>query len=316
VDQLAAGLTALATGASQLHTGTHTAATSAHQLSGGLYRLSSGARQLDSGLADLSDGTRSLATGLARLDSGAAQLADGLADGATQIPGYDPDDIAARSGILGDPVALQRDTKHAAATYGVGFAPYFVALALWVGAMLTYMLFRPLTRRHVVSGAPAWRVALAGYVPAATVGVAQAVVLYLVLRYALGLIPVAPAGTLGLLVLTSLAFTAILQMLGAILGTPGRLIALALLMLQLTSSGGTYPVQTSPGFFQALHPWLPMTYVIAALRRLTVGGSSDLVWLAVLVLAGFAAGCLALTALAARRSRRLTLSTLHPALTL
>ncbi|NUR50484.1 MAG: YhgE/Pip domain-containing protein [Hamadaea sp.] len=316
VDQLAAGLSTLAEGASRLQTGTHTAATSAHQLSSGLYRLSSGARQLDGGLAELSTGTRSLATGLATLDAGAGRLATGLADGATRIPGYDADDRAARAGVLGDPVALQRETQHAAATYGVGFAPYFLALALWVGAMLTYMLLRPVTRRHVVSGAPAWRVALAGYVPAAIVGTAQAVVLYLVLRYALGLVPVHPAGTLGLLVATSLTFTAILQMLGAVLGTPGRLVALALLMLQLTSSGGTYPVQTSPGFFQALHPWLPMTYVISALRRLTVGGSLTAVWVALGVLAAFGLVCFALTAYAARRSRRLTLNTLHPVLTL
>ncbi|MEV6969133.1 YhgE/Pip domain-containing protein [Hamadaea sp. NPDC051192] len=316
VDQLSAGLTALASGASRLQEGTHTAAAGAHQLSGGLYRLSSGARQLDGGLADLSAGTRSLATGLATLDSGALRLANGLADGASQIPGYDADDRAARAGVLGDPVALQRDTRHAAATYGVGFAPYFLALALWVGAMLTYMLLRPLTRRHAVSGAPTWRVAYAGYVPAALIGTAQAIVLYLVLRYALGLIPVHPAGTLGLLILTSLTFTAILQMLGAILGAPGRLVALALLMLQLTSSGGTYPVQTSPGFFQAMHPWLPMTYVIGALRRLTVGGPLDTVWTAVAVLAAFGFGCFALTAYAARRSRRLTLTTLHPVLPL
>ncbi|NUR73261.1 MAG: YhgE/Pip domain-containing protein [Hamadaea sp.] len=314
VDQLAAGLTALASGASQLQEGTHTAATSAHQLSGGLYRLSSGARQLDGGLADLATGTRTLATGLATLDSGAARLADGLADGAARIPGYDADDRATRSGVLGDLVALQRDTRHAAATYGVGFAPYFLSLALWVGAMLTYMLLRPLTRRHAISGAPAWRVAYAGFVPAAVVGTAQAIVLYLVLRYALGLIPVHPLGTLGLLVATSLTFTAILQMLGAVLGTPGRLVALALLMLQLTSSGGTYPVQTSPGFFQALHPWLPMTYVIGALRRLTVGGSLSSVGVALAVLASFGFACFALTAYAARRSRRLTLRTLHPTL--
>jgi len=314
VDQLAAGLTALATGAQNLHTGTRTAGNSAHQLSGGLYRLSSGARQLDSGLSQLSAGTRSLASGLATLDDGANRLADGLVDGAAQIPGYDPDDRAQRAGVLGDPVALQRDTQHAAASYGVGFAPYFLALALWVGAMLTYMLIKPLTRRHAVSGAPAWRVALAGYLPAAAVGIAQATVLYLVLRYALGLVPVSPPGTLGLLILTSLSFTALLQMLGAVLGAPGRLAALALLMLQLTSSGGTYPVQTSPGFFQALHPWLPMTYVIGGLRRLTVGGSWDAVWLAAAVLSAFAFAAFALTTVAARRSRRLTLSVLYPAL--
>lgn len=316
VDQLAAGLTSLAAGAEQLHTGTRSAATAAHQLSGGVYRLASGARQLDSGLTQLSGGTRALAAGLADLDGGANRLAEGLADGAEQIPGYDADDRAARAGVLADPVALQRDTEHAAATYGVGFAPYFLSLALWVGAMLTSMLMKPLTRRHALAGAPAWRVALAGYVPAAAIGAAQAIVLFLVVRFGLGLAPVSPWGTLGMLVATSLTFTAILQALGALLGAPGRLVALALLMLQLTSSGGTYPVQTSPGFFQALHPWLPMTYIVSALRRLTVGGSWDAVWAALAVLAAFGVGAFALTAYAARRSRRLTLTSLHPALTL
>ncbi|NUT38241.1 MAG: ABC transporter permease, partial [Hamadaea sp.] len=283
---------------------------------GGVYRLASGARQLDSGLSQLSGGTQTLAAGLADLTDGASRLADGLADGAARIPGYDADDRAARAGVLGDPVALQRDTDHAAASYGVGFAPYFLSLALWVGAMLTYMLLKPVNRRHVLAGSPAWRAALAGYLPAAGIGVAQAVVLFLVVRFGLDLVPVSPWGTLAVLVATSLTFTAILQALGALLGAPGRLVALALLMLQLTSSGGTYPVQTSPGFFQALHPWLPMTYVVAALRRLTVGGSWDAVWVAFGVLAAVGALAFAGTAFAARRSRRLTVTALHPALTL
>ncbi|WP_034594162.1 YhgE/Pip domain-containing protein [Hamadaea tsunoensis] len=316
VDQLAAGLDSLAAGAQRLSDGTRSAATGARQLAGGVYRLASGARQLDSGLSSLSTGTRSLATGLATLTDGAQRLADGLADGAEKIPGYDPDDRAARAGVLGNPVDLQRSVRHAAATYGVGFAPYFIALALWVGAMLAYMLLKPLNRRHVLAGGRSWRVALAGYLPAAAVGTAQAVILYLVLRYALGLVPISPAGTVAMLILTALAFTAIVQLLGAALGTPGRLVALALLMLQLTSSGGTYPVQTSPGFFQALHPWLPMTYVIAALRRLTVGGSADVVWTAVAVLACFALGAFALTTLSARRARRLRPADLHPILTM
>lgn len=316
VDRLAAGLDALSLGAQDLHQGTHTAAVGARDLAGGVYRLSTGARQLDSGLTSLSAGTRSLASGLATLNDGAQRLADGLADGAGRIPGYDPDSRAQRAGVLGDPVALQRSVRHAAATYGVGFAPYFAALALWVGAMLTFMVFKPLVRRNVLSGAHPWRIAVAAYRPAAAIGVAQAVILYLVLRYALGLVPVSPGATLGMLVLTALAFSAIVQLLGAALGTPGRLAALALLMLQLTSSGGTYPVQTSPGFFQALNPWMPMTYVIGALRRLTVGGSSDRVWLAVGVLCGLTVGALALTALAARRARRLTAADLHPVLSL
>ena len=136
VDRLAAGLDQLATGADRLHQGTSSASTGAPQLYGGLYRLSTGARQLDGGLAALSDGTHRLASGLSTLQVGATRLADGLADGARKIPGYDPDDRARRADVLGDPVSLDRTVHHKAATYGVGFAPYFLSLALWVGAMM------------------------------------------------------------------------------------------------------------------------------------------------------------------------------------
>jgi len=140
----------------------------------------------------------------------------------------------------------------------------------------------------------------------------QALVLFVVLRLALGLAPVRPWATLGYLFLTAAAFTALLQWLGARLGPAGRLVALAVLMLQLTSSGGTYPVQTTPRFFQVLHPWLPMTYVVDGLRHLIDGGGTGTVIRGGLVLAAFAAGAFALTTLAAHRSRRLTPAKLHP----
>ncbi|MEU8170459.1 YhgE/Pip domain-containing protein [Micromonospora sp. NPDC049004] len=328
VDELAAGLGTLADGSAQLRDGLGDAATGAEQLRGGLFRLATGARELDGGLDRLSTGGDRLADGLIRLESGAGELAsgltrlgggagdlaDGLADGEKKIPGYD--DADARSGILGDPVSLDRSARHPAGSYGVGFAPYFLGLALWVGAMITYMLLRPVNRRHVMSGAPAWRVALAGWMPAAAVGLAQAGVLFTVVTLVLGLDPVRPAVTLGLLALVSLAFTAIMQWLGAQLGPAGRLAALALLMLQLTSSGGTYPVQTSPGFFQAIHSWLPMSYVVAGLRHTINGGPAGPVVTAVFVLLGFTVAALALTAAAARRSRRLTPAKLHPELTM
>ncbi|OLB65578.1 MAG: ABC transporter permease [Actinobacteria bacterium 13_2_20CM_2_72_6] len=316
VDAFAAGLGQLATGADRLHQGTTDAHNGAVQLSGGLYRLSTGAHQLDAGLSTLDDGAHRLAGGLSDLQSGADRLAGGLSDGARQIPGYDRDGIAARAGVLGDPVDLQRQVRNPAATYGVGFAPYFVGLALWVGAMIAYMVLRPLNLRHVLSGAPARRVALAGWLPGVVIGVAQAALLYTVLETALGLRPVHPVATLGYLLLTALAFTALVQWLGAKLGPAGRLAALALLMLQLTSSGGTYPVQTSPGFFAAIHPYLPMSYVVDGLRHLIDGGSMGTVTVGCLVLAGFAAGGVALTTLAARRSRVLTPRVLHPELTL
>src|SRR6266545_1117548 len=300
----------------RLHQGTSEAHDGAVQLSGGLYRLSTGARQLDTGLSALDAGAHRLAGGLSSLQSGADQLAGGLSDGAARIPGYDRDGIAARAGVLADPVDLRRQVRHPAGTYGVGFAPYFVGLALWVGAMITYLLLRPVNLRHVLTGARPWRVALAGWLPAVAIGVAQALLLFTVLYLALGLRPVHPVATVGYLLLVALAFTAVVQWLGARLGPAGRLAALALLMLQLTSSGGTYPVQTSPAFFGAIHPYLPMSYVVDGLRHLIDGGRAGTVLTGCLVLAGFTAGAFALTTRAARRARVITPRVLHPELVL
>ncbi|WP_412542403.1 YhgE/Pip domain-containing protein [Longispora sp. K20-0274] len=312
VNALAAASEQIATGANQIHTGVTSATGAMKELSGGLYRLSTGARQLDSGVGALSGGAGELAGGLVTLHDGAGRLATGLTDAEGRIPGYDADARAQRSDIMGDPVALQRSAKNAASTYGVGFSPYFIALALWVGAMLAYMLLRPVNSRHLASGAPAWRVALAGWLPGFAVGMVQAAVLLAVLHFALGLNLERPWAAGGLLVLTVGAFTAILQLIGAKLGAAGRVLALMLLMLQLTSSGGTYPIETSPGFLRALHPYLPMTYVVRGLRHLINGGAAGPVWQAVAVLIAFTAGALGLTTLVLRRSRRLTPSKLHP----
>ncbi|MEV4707638.1 YhgE/Pip domain-containing protein [Actinoplanes sp. NPDC049316] len=313
VDDLAAGLGDLATGAQQVSNGASDAATGATQLRGGIFQLASGARQLDNGLGTLSNGGRRLAAGLGDLQSGTAQLASGLRDGAEQIPSYG-DDPSGRADLLSNPVQVDRTVRHPAGTYGVGFAPYFLSLALWVGAMITFMVLRPLNRRYVVSGAPAHRVALAGLLPAVAIGLAQATLLFLVVVFGLGLNPHSPLLTLGLLMLTATAFAAIMQLLGAALGPAGRIIALALLMLQLTSSGGTYPVQTTPWFFQAIHPLLPMTYVVEALRHTIDGGPTGTVVTGVLALLTYGLAALALTIAVARRKRRLTRTDLHPEL--
>lgn len=313
VDALADGLDRIATGAEQLQQGTAQAEAGAGDLSGGIYQLATGAQKLDGGLGRLSTAGHQLAVGLGDLQGGASRLAGGLADGADRIPGYG-DDPAGRADVLADPVGLDRDVRHPAGTYGVGFAPYFLTLALWVGAMITYMVLRPLNRRHLMSGAPALRVTLAGLLPAVVIGLAQATLLFAVVTLGLGLSPVHTPATWGLLALTAAAFAAIMQLIGAALGAPGRILALALLMLQLTSSGGTYPVQTTPGFFQAIHPLLPMSYAVQAARHAIDGGAWSTVGAGALVLLGYGLASVAVTVLVAYRKRLLTPTALHPEL--
>ncbi|KOG35681.1 YhgE/Pip family protein [Streptomyces resistomycificus] len=302
INELNTGAGKVAAGAKRLHTGLGTAET--------------GATDLDQGVGDLKTGAVDLNGGMYKLVDGSGELSDGLHSGAEQIPDYDRQDRDLRTEVMADPVRLVSEDLHKAPNYGTGFAPYFIPLSLWVGAMVAYMLIAPLNRRALAAGASAWRIALAGWLPVVAIGVLQTVALMSVLHWAVGLEMARAAGTVGFLFLVTACFAAIVQWLNARFGAAGRILVLALLMLQLTSAGGTYPVQTSPAFFNALHPFLPMSHVVEALRRLITGGGLGPVWEACAVLAAFTAGALALTAVSARRRQVWTLDRLHPELTL
>ncbi|MFH8804681.1 YhgE/Pip family protein [Streptomyces sp. NPDC017936] len=302
INELNTGAAKVAAGAEKLHTGLGTAKTGAEDLDKGVGKLKTGAEDLNGGMYKLVDGS--------------AKLAGGLHDGAEQIPDYDEQDRDARTAVMADPVQLASHDLHKAPNYGTGFAPYFIPLSLWVGAMVAYMLIPPMNRRALAAGASAWRIALAGWLPVVVIGVLQTTALMAVLHWLVGLEMARAAGTVGFLFLVTACFAALVQWLNARFGAAGRILVLALLMLQLTSAGGTYPVQTSPGFFNALHPFLPMSHVVEALRRLITGGGLEPVWHACVVLVAFTAGALALTALSARRRQVWTLDRLHPELSL
>ncbi|MFJ8633516.1 YhgE/Pip family protein [Streptomyces sp. NPDC093568] len=302
INKLNQGAAKVAAGARKLHTG--------------LGDAKGGAADLDSGVGELKTGAYDLNGGIYKLVDGSGKLSDGLHDGAGRIPDYDKKDRDQRTEVMADPVQLLSSDLHKAPNYGTGFAPYFIPLSLWVGAMVAYMLIAPMNRRALAAGAPAWRIALAGWLPVVAIGVLQTIALMSVLHWAVGLQMARAAGTVGFLFLVTACFAAIVQWLNARFGAAGRILVLALLMLQLTSAGGTYPVQTSPGFFNALHPFLPMSYVVEALRRLITGGGLGPVWQACAVLVAFTAGALALTAVSARRRQVWTLDRLHPELSL
>ncbi|MFB7189928.1 YhgE/Pip family protein [Streptomyces sp. NPDC056230] len=299
-----------------LNTGAHKVAKGANELHTGLATARTGSADLDTGVSNLKKGANDLDSGLIRLGDGSTSLAQGLNDGVGKIPDYDKKDRDARTEVMADPVQLASKSLHAAPNYGTGFAPYFIPLSLWVGAMVAYMLIQPLNRRALAAGASAWRIAFAGWLPVAVLGLLQVAALMSVLHWGLGLQMTRAAGTIGFLALVTCCFAAIVQWLNARFGAAGRILVLAVLMLQLTSAGGTYPVQTSPGFFNAIHPYLPMSYIVDGLRRLITGGGLGPVWQGCAVLLAFTAGALALTALSARRKQVWTLDRLHPELSL
>ncbi|MEU9830562.1 YhgE/Pip domain-containing protein [Streptosporangium sp. NPDC048047] len=307
--KLTAGLAKLGDGAGQLSGGLA-------RLNGGIVKLSDGAARVDSGVGRLHRGAGELSTGLGKLTDGSAELSDKLGDGAGEIPDYGKGERADRSDMMSEPVRVAKQVLNEVPNYGTGFAPFFVPLALWVGAMVSYMVLRPLNPRLLAGTAAAWRIAVGGWLPGLVLGAAQVGVLLAVLRFGLGMEAAHWAGVAGILLLTAAAFLAVVQAVNALLGPPGRVVVLALLMLQLTSSAGTYPIETSPGFFQTISPWLPMSWVVSALRRLISGGDLTVVWQACGVLGLTVALGLALTVRAVHRSRTWSLRRLHPELAL
>jgi putative membrane protein len=318
--QLAGGAASLAAGTSQLASG-------ADSLAAGTSALSSGSSQLASGASSLNAGVASAASGASTAKSGAQQLADGsillkqgsqtltqrLQEGATAIPHSSPTTVNAQAKVVGNPTVLKQSWVHNAKVFGVGFAPFFISLALFVGGIITWLLLRALPTRALAAGVSGLRAALSGFLPAALFGIGQVAIMLAVIVFGLGMSPVYPVTTVLFTLLACFSFLALQQMFIITLGpAAGRVVALALLMFQLSSSGGTYPVETTPGFFRAITHYMPITYVVNGLRETITGGIDARFWTALAVLLVVLIGSLAISAASAAHQRQWTIARLHP----
>jgi putative membrane protein len=285
------------------------------QLRSGVQQLASGSAQLASGIVKLDNGAQQLKTGTAQLRSGSSELATQLADGAKKVPNWTAQQQNAIADTIGGPVNLESTHENAAPNFGTGMAPFFLTLALFFGALVLWMVLRPLQNRAIAAEVLAIRVVLASYLPAVAIGIIQAAILYSVVRFALGMQAEHPVAMLGFMVLVSCAFVAATQAINALVGPAvGRVLIMALLMLQLVSAGGMYPVQTTSRPFQILHKYDPMTYGVNGLRQLILGGIDYRLWQAIVVLCGVWVVALVISSLSARRNRLWNLDRLLPAI--
>jgi len=307
---LADGAQTLADGTTQLAAGTGTLLAGATSAADGAAALASGTQTLASGAADLADGT-------VQLSDGAGTLASGLADGTAQIPDDSDALRTQRADVIAAPVVVTDSDLAQAEGFGEGFAPFFLSLALFVGALITWLLLRPVPPRALAAPVSGGRIAWAGLWPALLIGAAQVIVMLAVVKLGLGMHTDNLVGVVAFTLLISATFMALQQAIVALVGpAAGKVVILALLMLQLASSGGTYPVPVTAGFFQAVHPWLPMSYAVTGLRQLVTGGADGRLLVAVAVLGGTLVASVAVTAWRSGRMRTWTLDRLHPAIAL
>jgi putative membrane protein len=262
-----------------------------------------GTDKLSAGLGGILTGGDSLQAQIGQLQLGAGQLSSGLRAAVDQIPPANAQQRARIADTLGAPVDLRTTNLHPARQYGRGLAPLLCGIALWIFALAAYLVLRPLNPRALAGQARALTIAVAGWLPAAGIGVAGALVMYAVLHVGLGLDPLHPLWAIGMLVLTACALVALTHLLRTAFGVAGVALSLALLAFQLTASSGLYPLETAPAFFRTIRPASPLTYVVEGLRVTISGGRpADLIRAAIVLGAILLAG-VGLTAVVVSRRR-------------
>lgn len=288
-------------------------ADSATQLiASGAAHISRGVRTVERGTDSLTAAARTTRAAARQANEGASAIADTVDSARSAIPPTDPDHTARAADVLGSPVGISRSNLHPAGPYGRGFAPFFFGIALWVFGLAAYLFLQPFNRRLLARNLSPATVTAASWLPAIIVGTVGTVVMVAITQVGLGLDPEHPLLLWGLLLLALGAFVAISQFFRVLLGAPASFVLLVLLILQLTASGGLYPMPTAPGFFQSLNPLLPMTYLVDGLRVAVSGGQASHAARDAVVLAGVAAAFLAMTAFTLRRRRMWTMVTLRP----
>ncbi|MED0664137.1 YhgE/Pip domain-containing protein [Geobacillus thermodenitrificans] len=299
--KLADGVNQLATGSSQLVSGTSELADGANKLSDGVSAVAEGATSLHQGFDSLLRGGRSLSTGLVRLEQGAGELADRLSEGAEKADSIQANERV--SEMIADPVQNDKRPLHHVPNYGTGFAPYFLSLGLFVGALLLTIVFPLREPVERPSSGVAWFFGKWGVL--AIVSAAQTLLADAWVLYGLDLHVQSVWRFLLFTWIISMAFMMIVQFLVTLFDNPGRFLAILLLIAQLIGSAGTYPLELIPDALQSLHPWLPMTHAIHGLRTVISGGDFVLMWKEAAILAivatVFALGTLAYFCLLYRR---------------
>lgn len=324
VGALSAQLSAAASGGSTLAAQTNGAltgvtggiaqsASGAAQLSGGSAGLRSGATSLASGLSSLTGGASTASQGAGALVDGATKLADGLSAGAAKVPATNSKQASTSAEIAASPVSVSVTRDNKISGIGQSISTFFIPLGLWVGALAVFLVLRPVNRRELASTAGNGRLVFETLARAAAITAAQAVLLVALLHTVVGVSWTALPATLGFSLLMAAAFTAFHYLLTIGLGRGGLVVSLFFLAVQVTATGGLYPVQVLSAPFQWVSPLLPLTYGVSGMQGIIAGGSVSQVLGAAGMLALFGISSVLVGLVAIRRTRRARVLGLVPA---
>ncbi len=284
VTKLTSNSNALKTGATGLSEGTIKVADAVTQIADGSDELDLGASQIADGAKQLQNGSQELGDGLEDLKEGTTTLHDALADGADRVAENKAEDN--NLDMFSAPVELVEHNLTTVENNGHGMAAYMMSVGLWVGC-LAFCLMYPLTKYHgkFKNGFSWW---LSKAAVAAPVGILMVIVLMMVMSIFLDFTPGSMIKTVIVATAAVTAFMCIQYFFDILFGKVGSFLMLIFMVLQLTGSAGTYPIEISGHLAQVLHKWMPFTYSVNGFRAAIAAGDTEGILFEVEVLAGIA----------------------------
>ncbi|MGH4051741.1 MAG: YhgE/Pip domain-containing protein [Clostridium sp.] len=274
-EKLAVGSGTLSEGLLRLNQKMPSLEDAASKLNDGSARISQGISTLNGQLPSLKDGVNKLYIGASKLDDGVLKLSEGskelnekTVDGYKDLSGSLKNDSKTMAATFAQPVVIDQEPINPVKTYGEGFTPYFIPLSLWVGALMMFFVITDKVDEDITAS-PASVVA-GKFLSYGAIGFMQAMLASGAVMV-LGLRPNNVVLYFLFNILLSFVFIAIIQCLVFLLGQVGRLLSIILLILQLTSCAGTFPIEIVPGLFKVLNPFMPFTYAVSGLREVIAG---------------------------------------------
>ncbi|MGF0071416.1 YhgE/Pip family protein [Streptococcus orisratti] len=261
-NELLTGATTYTNAVSQIASGANQLVANNNQLTSGASQLQSGAEALASGSSQLDAGSSTLTSGLTTLTSGLSTLSSSLTDASKQLSLVSVTNKNAK--LVSNPVSTKEIDNDSVKVNGIGMAPYMIAVSLMVVALSTNVIFASSLSGRPVKNRFEWakqKLFINGLI--STVG---SLVLYGAIQF-LGFEANYNLRTIMLIILSGWTLMALVTALVGWDDRYGSFISLLMLLLQVGSAGGSYPIELSPKFFQVVHPYLPMSYIVSGLRQ-------------------------------------------------
>jgi putative membrane protein len=289
VPELTKGITALTSGVDQLATGTSTLVSNNATLMNGANQLSDGAGQISDGASKLAAGSDTLGDGIKSAADGVTTLNGALKSGAEESK---IDSTDKTTDMVATPVETSHKEISKVENNGHAMAPYMMSVGLYV-TCLAFALMYPI--RHGIKKAEnAWKYWASKATVMYTVSTLAAIVMVTALRLINGFEPVNLGLTYLLAILVSAAFMSLVMLLSLTTGFIGDFLLLVFMIVNLGGSAGTYPLDTGPAIYKAIHKFVPYTYSVDGFRK-TISMTAPSISVEIAVFAGILIVCSLLT---------------------